>query len=319
MRSINKKAAKKLSAILRYEGIEKVGDHAKVQNNSTYMALSVEAIAEWEELFEEPYPSSESPLCISLCHYGLQNGDMMKDPEVCIFRSSIEGEIKYYPYYFRNDYAGVEQRYSCPTPQTEARLQADLCVFVAQWIDNILDQQYDGKVPKGTRAEEEEINAKVAQIKAEQQAALEVIRREEATEESAPMTIEEMAQDIDYEALGNKILEEIERGERQPDKMLELDGYGKVICERDMTPREQVEKAKVEERAKAIEETREERKERLQHAREEREASEKENAKRRDSQVDEPPIKFNTTHRREAIKRTPVKRIKNSWKMRSFA
>ncbi len=40
---------------------------------------------------------------VSMCHYGKQNGDMMKDPDI-LFEVDQKGEIKYKEY--QNDYAG---------------------------------------------------------------------------------------------------------------------------------------------------------------------------------------------------------------------
>jgi hypothetical protein len=46
---------------------------------------------------------------ISVAHYGQQNGDPMRDPEM-LFEVCREGnEIALDPYYWRNDYLGIEQ------------------------------------------------------------------------------------------------------------------------------------------------------------------------------------------------------------------
>ena len=45
---------------------------------------------------------------ISVAHYGEQNGDAMRDPEMC-FELGIDRGPHLNPFYFRNDYAGVEQ------------------------------------------------------------------------------------------------------------------------------------------------------------------------------------------------------------------
>ncbi len=45
---------------------------------------------------------------ISVAHYGEQNGDLMRDPEMC-FELGIGGGAHLNPFYYRNDYAGVEQ------------------------------------------------------------------------------------------------------------------------------------------------------------------------------------------------------------------
>ena len=63
--------------------------------NAPYMALVLEAI--------EAGPSGLPT--ISVTHYGEQNGDLMRDPEMCF--ELRDGELD--PYYYRNDYVGVEQ------------------------------------------------------------------------------------------------------------------------------------------------------------------------------------------------------------------
>jgi hypothetical protein len=45
-----------------------------------------------------------------ICHYGEQNGDLMRDPEMCFEMEIENGAVKdCHPFYFRNDYAGMEQ------------------------------------------------------------------------------------------------------------------------------------------------------------------------------------------------------------------
>ena len=45
---------------------------------------------------------------ISVAHYGEQNGDLMRDPEMC-FELGIGGGPHLNPFYWRSDYAAVEQ------------------------------------------------------------------------------------------------------------------------------------------------------------------------------------------------------------------
>ena len=67
--------------------------------NAPYMALVIEATGK----------SGPSGLpAISVAHYGEQNGDLMRDPEMCFELGSAE-EPQLDPFYFRNDYIGVEQ------------------------------------------------------------------------------------------------------------------------------------------------------------------------------------------------------------------
>jgi len=69
---------------------EQNGGHFKLNNNPTYMPLSIEKLGK---------------TVISICHYGEQNGDLMRDPEM-IFWKDESGD--YFPFYFRNDYANIE-------------------------------------------------------------------------------------------------------------------------------------------------------------------------------------------------------------------
>ncbi len=68
--------------------------------NEPYMTLTIENIG----LGPRGLPA------LSICHYGEQNGDAMRDPEMC-FEMVIEaGKVEeFQPYYWRNDYVGVEQ------------------------------------------------------------------------------------------------------------------------------------------------------------------------------------------------------------------
>lgn len=190
MKAITKKAARTLDAILAFEGIEEVGDHAKVTNNETYMPLSIEAIGSWEYTSKEPYPPGCEALEISLCHYGECNGDAMRDPEVCLLRVKSAGEYQYYPYYYRNDYIPCENVYRTPEKACRnPKMQADLCVFVNQWVQNILLQQYKGTVPTAPQKNQTvDINALQQRMIAIQKAQIERerIEREAARRRDAP-------------------------------------------------------------------------------------------------------------------------------------
>ena len=84
--------------ILKQAGGWHHGLYLKIEN-SPYMALVIEATDE-----SGPYglPS------ISVAHYGEQNGDLMRDPEMC-FELGFAAGAHLEPYYWRNDYAGIEQ------------------------------------------------------------------------------------------------------------------------------------------------------------------------------------------------------------------
>ena len=74
------------------------GLNLKIEN-PPYMALVIES-------------TDESGPCglpaISVAHYGEQNGDLMRDPEMC-FEFGLGGGAHLNPFYWRNDYFGVEQ------------------------------------------------------------------------------------------------------------------------------------------------------------------------------------------------------------------
>src|ERR1700745_1698418 len=67
-------------------------------DNPPYMALVIEA-------------TDESGPCglpsISVAHYGEQNGDRMRDPEMCFELGLADGRLN--AFYYRNDYVCVEQ------------------------------------------------------------------------------------------------------------------------------------------------------------------------------------------------------------------
>ena len=89
---------KTILAIIQKAGGWHHGLYLKIEN-PPFMELVIEA-------------TDESGPCglpaISVCHYGEQNGDAMRDPEMC-FELGFAGGAHLNPFYFRNDYAGVEQ------------------------------------------------------------------------------------------------------------------------------------------------------------------------------------------------------------------
>ena len=100
-----------------------------------YMSLSIEAIG----------TSADGNRLISLCHYGEQNGDLMRDPEM-VFELFAHGEASAAePLSFQNDYMGVLQevyRYNESGKKTHVntRLKAELKSFARTWFTNLKDQ-----------------------------------------------------------------------------------------------------------------------------------------------------------------------------------
>jgi hypothetical protein len=109
-------------------------------DNEPWMRLVIEVLA---ELGPDGLP------VVSVAHYGEQNFDLMRDPEI-MFQVVIKngGPSDFRPFYFRNDYAGVEQwtRFRSETggvfglPRETAELEA----FAQTWDKNLRDQGFLG-------------------------------------------------------------------------------------------------------------------------------------------------------------------------------
>jgi hypothetical protein len=84
--------------ILHKAGGWKPSLYLKIEN-PPYMELVIEAV-------DESGPCGLPAL--SVAHYGLQNGDLMRDPEMC-FEFGLAGGAHLNPFYWRNDYVGIEQ------------------------------------------------------------------------------------------------------------------------------------------------------------------------------------------------------------------
>ena len=89
---------KTILQILQLAGGWHHGLYLKIEN-PPFMALVIES-------------TDDSGPCglpaISVAHYGERNGDLMRDPEMC-FELGLGGGAHLNPFYWRNDYAGVEQ------------------------------------------------------------------------------------------------------------------------------------------------------------------------------------------------------------------
>jgi len=104
-----------------------------------YMPLSIEAIG----------TSADGNRLISICHYGEQNGDLMRDPEM-VFELFTHGEASAAePLSFQNDYMGLLQevyRYDDSGKKTHVntRLKAELKSFARTWFRNMREQGFFG-------------------------------------------------------------------------------------------------------------------------------------------------------------------------------
>jgi hypothetical protein len=82
--------------------------------------------------------------CISVAHYGEQNGDLMRDPEMC-FELGFAGGPNLNPFYWRNDYVGIEQ-WSRDIRNGmyvyNAKLHAQHESFAKLWDNNLREQRF---------------------------------------------------------------------------------------------------------------------------------------------------------------------------------
>ncbi|WP_047496983.1 hypothetical protein [Terriglobus sp. TAA 43] len=103
--------------------------------NPPYMELVIEAT-------DESGPCGLP--CVSVAHYGEQNGDPMRDPEMC-FELGFAGGPHLDPFYWRNDYVGIEQ-WSRDTREGRyiyvAHLHQQHESFAKQWDINLREQHF---------------------------------------------------------------------------------------------------------------------------------------------------------------------------------
>ncbi|WHZ29160.1 MAG: hypothetical protein OJF51_003961 [Nitrospira sp.] len=102
-----------------------------------YMPLSVEEIGS----------SGDGYRLVSLCHYGQQNGDLMRDPDIVFLFHNLPGGAAAEPVSFRNDYLGIVQevyRYDETGRRTHVvpALKQDLKEFARAWLATLRDQGF---------------------------------------------------------------------------------------------------------------------------------------------------------------------------------
>jgi hypothetical protein len=119
-------------------GTEAVRTRYLSLENPPYMRLVVEVIG-------GPYPNGAYEL--SVAHYGEQNGDAMRDPEMTFLVVPSEQGTTWTPLTFENSYMGAWQVAATVTPEgrmtvRNSRLQRDLRVFANQWDRNIAEQGF---------------------------------------------------------------------------------------------------------------------------------------------------------------------------------
>ena len=125
-----------IARILMEAGTLEPGFHLHI-DNPPWMPLDIEDIG---------VPGPHGLVAISVAHYGQQNGDPMRDPEM-LFEVRRQGnEIELFPYYWRNDYLGIEQYSSYRDDQqklfTLAGLKQQHEQFARLWDKNLRAQGY---------------------------------------------------------------------------------------------------------------------------------------------------------------------------------
>ena len=104
-----------------------------------YMPLSVKDIGQ----------SADGNRLISICHYGEQNGDFMRDPDMVFEVYASPAPATAEPLSFRNDYMGLMQevyRYDDDGKKTAVnpKLKQDLKSFGLTWFKNLKNQGFLG-------------------------------------------------------------------------------------------------------------------------------------------------------------------------------
>lgn len=102
------------------------------------------------EVLPERGPDGQT--VVSVAHYGEQNSDAMRDPEMLFEVVVEEGrQVEFWPFYFRNDYAAVEQwsrrRDEAGNLHCLPKLTRDLDQFAKLWDGNLQEQGFPGGAP----------------------------------------------------------------------------------------------------------------------------------------------------------------------------
>jgi hypothetical protein len=90
---------KTVAMILELAAPLQAGFHIRIENEP-WMTLVIE---DTQERGPNGLPA------ISVTHYGEQNGDLMRDPEMIFEAEECSKGMNLVPYYWRNEYAGIEQ------------------------------------------------------------------------------------------------------------------------------------------------------------------------------------------------------------------
>jgi len=122
--------------------IEEAGGLTHVEcisvENEPWMRLVIEVL---------PERGPDGHVVVSVAHYGEQNGDAMRDPEM-LFEvvEEVGREPEFWPFYFRNDYAAVEQwsrrRDEAENLHSLPKRTHDFEQFAKLWDRNLREQGF---------------------------------------------------------------------------------------------------------------------------------------------------------------------------------
>ena len=122
--------------------IEEAGGLTKADcisiENEPWMRLVIEVL---------PERGPDGHVVVSVAHYGEQNGDAMRDPEM-LFEvvEEVGREPEFWPFYFRNDYAAVEQwsrrRDEAENLHSLPKRTHDFEQFAKLWDRNLREQGF---------------------------------------------------------------------------------------------------------------------------------------------------------------------------------
>jgi len=77
---------------------------------------------------------------IALAHNGIQNGDVMADPDVEVLVNPEKREAEALT--FQNDYLGIYQVVYPEEGKCNKKLKKELNIFLDDWLSNIIDSEY---------------------------------------------------------------------------------------------------------------------------------------------------------------------------------
>ncbi len=115
------------------------GEQAVRITVSGYRPLTIEAIGR----------SADGGALVALSHTSVQNGDLMRDPEIVFEIHAADGGRAAEPLSFRNDFTGTVQdvyRYSPQGRRTHVvpSLKKELRSFARMWFRNLREQGFFG-------------------------------------------------------------------------------------------------------------------------------------------------------------------------------